>query len=88
MVRYEELGQDIIQQIQSSGITWDEHKQVYFTQLYKEFYLKEVESKSEDHIIEFCNLVMHPQNLLEYGVGKEWGDSELNKYVYRLNKIN
>ena len=59
---------------------------MYFTQLHKEFYLKEVEAKTEEYIIEFCNLVRYLQNHLEYGVSIEWGDSELNKYVYKLNK--
>lgn len=71
-----------------NGITWDGHKRVYFTGLHKEFYLKEVEAKTEQHIIEFCNLVKHLKDHLEYGVSKEWGDSELNKYVYKLNKVN
>jgi hypothetical protein len=88
MVRYEELRQETIQKIQMNGITWDEHKRVYFTQLHKEFYLKELEAKTEEHIIEFCRLVAYLQNHLEYGVSKEWGDSELNKYVYKLNKEN
>ena len=31
-------------------------------------------------------MVRYLQNHLEYGVSIEWGDSELNKYVYKLNK--
>jgi hypothetical protein len=88
MVRYEELSEGTIQQLKSTRITWDEHKRAYFTQLHKEFYLKETEAKTEEYIIEFCNLVRYLQNHSEYGVSIEWGDSELNKYVYRLNKEN
>ena len=88
MVRYEELSEETIQQLKSTRITWDEHKRAYFTQLHKEFYLKETEAKTEEYIIEFCNLVRYLQNHSEYGVSIEWGDSELNKYVYRLNKEN
>ncbi|SCY26657.1 hypothetical protein [Alkaliphilus peptidifermentans] len=88
MVKHEELSERTIQLLKSTGITWDGHKRVYFTQLHKEFYLKEAEAKTEEHIIQFCNLVRYLQSHLEYGVSIEWGDSELNKYVYKINKEN
>ena len=86
MSRYEELSKSTISMLQSNDITWDEHRRIYFTKLHKEFYLKETEAKSEEYLIEFCSLVNHLQEHLEYGVSVEWGDSELNKYVYRHNK--
>lgn len=86
MILYGELSEATIERLKSSRITWDDHKRAYFTQLHKEFYLKETEAKTEEHVKEFCGLVLHLQSHLEYGVSKEWGDSELNKYVYRLHK--
>ncbi|AGL03705.1 hypothetical protein [Desulfoscipio gibsoniae] len=87
-MRYEDLSQDIISNLKNNGIIWDEHRRVFFTKLHKEFYLKGIEAKSEDYLVEFCNLVEHLRSHLEYGVNIGWADSELNKYVYRLHKEN
>ena len=86
MSRYDEMSQATLDRLKSNDIRWDEYKRVYFTNLHKEFYLKESEVKNEEYLIEFCNLVSYLRSHLEYGVSIEWGDSELNKYVYQLNK--
>lgn len=88
LVRYEDLSQNMISALKDNDITWDKHRRVYFTKLHKEFYLKETEVKSEEYLSEFCSLVKHLKKHLEYGVSLEWGDSELNRYIYRLDKEN
>lgn len=86
VMKYDYLNDRLRKLFNEHGVRWDQFKNVYFTGLHKEFYLREDEAKSEAHIEEFCKLIKYLMEHLEYGVSTEWGDSELNKYVYELKK--
>lgn len=48
MILYGELSEATIERLKFSRITWDYHKRSYFTQLHKEFYLKETEPRQKN----------------------------------------
>lgn len=85
VLRHEEIDSELKNLLKKNNIAWDEHRG-YVTNLHKDLYLKESEAKSEKYLREYCDLVQYLKEHLEYGVNKEWSDSELNKYVYMLNK--
>lgn len=85
-MKYENLTEKLKSLLKENGVSWNSHKNVYLTKLHKDFYLRESEAKSVEHIEEFCELIKHLKENLEYGVSIEWGNSELNKYVYELRK--
>lgn len=85
VLRYEEINEEIKELLKKNEIIWDEHRG-YVSNLHKDLYLKESEVKSEKYLRQYCDLVQYLKKHLEYGVNKEWSDSELNKYVYMLNK--
>lgn len=88
MLRYEDLSEALIHELKVNGIAWEPYKKIYLSNLHRDFYLKITEAKSEDYLYEFCGLVQYLRGHLEYGVSREWGNSELNRIVYTLKKEN
>ena len=85
-MKVESLKDCLKKMLSDNGIQWNSGKGIYSTRLHKDFYLRESEAKSVEHFEEFCKLVKYLEGHLEFGVSIEWGDSELNRYVYELNK--